>query len=226
MTMSRFRFSLLGLAGMVAIVAAACGALVYATSWLAVAIWCGVDLLLMVAALGAIVRSQPQRAWWIGFALFGWLFVVTIDGPFSLWKHQLPLQVLMSTNERRPTHALLQKLARTMPRGTTTATAIDHYGPGGPSLGMEEAASGMDSMSDMAADGGMAGMGVGMTSGQTSWSFINITAVNNDYVSAFDSTGHALLTLLLACLGGFAGSWFQRRNQVQASQCAKPIVGA
>jgi hypothetical protein len=62
-------------------VALGCAALVQAT-----ALWCSaaglaVTAALFTAVLAAIYRSSPDRAFWAGFAVFGWGYLILVYGP-------------------------------------------------------------------------------------------------------------------------------------------------
>ncbi len=66
------RFSIAGLMGIVLVAAIGLAALRNASET-----WAGVMLLLTCGALalavvGVVCRAEAERAWWLGFALFGW----------------------------------------------------------------------------------------------------------------------------------------------------------
>ncbi|MBX6316320.1 MAG: hypothetical protein IRY99_25925 [Isosphaeraceae bacterium] len=51
-------------------------------------VWAGILLLLTLgwlgtAILGAFYRREGRRAWWVGFALFGWGYLALAFGPWS-----------------------------------------------------------------------------------------------------------------------------------------------
>lgn len=191
--MSRFRFSLLGLAGLVAVIAVGCAALAYASSRISGVVWFGTFLILGLGTLGALLRTQPNRSWWLGFATLGWLYVLTLVGPFA------------ELNEWLQVKYLLEKTALRMPKAMSTISPPVNTDPfGGASMGMAEAMHGSAMFG--AGDVGM-GMG-GMATGP-------YLTQNTDYVFGFIRTSQALLTLLLACLGGFAGRWMYERNRIE-----------
>ncbi|HEV7223457.1 MAG TPA: hypothetical protein VGN42_12195 [Pirellulales bacterium] len=70
----RPRFSLRGLLLLVAFVAICVGALHYAAQPFSDLVSCGWLIFLLVAILGAIYRSGENRAFWVGFCVFGWPF--------------------------------------------------------------------------------------------------------------------------------------------------------
>lgn len=79
--MSRtIRFSIAGLMGAVLIVAIGLAALRSASE-----IWAGVIFLstcgvLALAIVGIFCRREAERAWWLGFALFGWGYMALASG--------------------------------------------------------------------------------------------------------------------------------------------------
>jgi hypothetical protein len=79
-----FRFSIRQLLLGTTLVAVACVALRSASPiWVAVLL--GLTLLLLAAAVPlATFRQGTDRAWWFGFALFGWLYVLLLAYSWSL----------------------------------------------------------------------------------------------------------------------------------------------
>ena len=77
----RLRFTLRQLLGIVALIALAVPALMHASLWWAAAWLSGYLLALGIALLGIVYRDGARRAFWIGFALFGWEYVLTVYGP-------------------------------------------------------------------------------------------------------------------------------------------------
>jgi hypothetical protein len=77
------RFTITGLMGLVVVVAVGAAALRFASEP-----WAGVLVMLTLGTLGAAVlafheRAGVRRAWWRGFALFGWGSVVLAMGPWA-----------------------------------------------------------------------------------------------------------------------------------------------
>jgi hypothetical protein len=89
--MRTIRFPIAGLMLAVLVVAVALAALRNASeTWAGVMflITCGV---LSLAIVGVVCRDGPQRAWWLGFALFGWGYLV-----LALWSTvNLPTMALL-----------------------------------------------------------------------------------------------------------------------------------
>ena len=79
-----FRFSIRQLLVATALVAVACVALRSASPiWVAALL--GLTLLMLTAALPlAICRQGADRAWWSGFALFGWMYLLLLAYSWSL----------------------------------------------------------------------------------------------------------------------------------------------
>src|SRR5262245_29525728 len=88
------RVSIAGLMGAVAVVAVGCAALRSGSP-----VWHGTLLLatraiLGVALIGALCRQGEKRAWWIGFALFGWIYKTCSFAANESWP-MIPTQVLL-----------------------------------------------------------------------------------------------------------------------------------
>ena len=75
------RFSVRELLGFVAFLAVGTTALLYASALWASLLFSLALLLLLVAALGAIVLPGSTRAFWLGIAVFGWLYFLMINWP-------------------------------------------------------------------------------------------------------------------------------------------------
>jgi hypothetical protein len=77
------RFTIAGLMGLVVVVAVGVAALRFASE-----LWASILLMLTLGVLGAAVlafhdRTRARRAWWRGFALFGWGYLVLAMGPWA-----------------------------------------------------------------------------------------------------------------------------------------------
>jgi hypothetical protein len=77
------RFTIAGLMGLVVVVAVGVAALRFASE-----MWAGILLMLTLGVLGAAVlafheRTGARRAWWRGFALFGWGYLTLVMGPWA-----------------------------------------------------------------------------------------------------------------------------------------------
>ncbi len=122
--MSRsIRFSIARLMGVVLIVAIGLAALRSATE-----IWAGVVFLstcgvLALSIVGFLCRREAERAWWLGFALFGWGYVALAFWPSS--------QALFPS---LPTLTLLEWLSRKV--GLQPQVMGASFGTGGPRVGI------------------------------------------------------------------------------------------
>jgi hypothetical protein len=113
------RFSIAGLMGVVLISALGLAALRSVSETTA-----GITLLVACAALalavvGAICRTGSERAWWLGFAVFGWGYL-----NLAFWSHSnettLPTIIGLTT-----LFSYLGLTVPTLPTGPTLSTAID-----------------------------------------------------------------------------------------------------
>jgi WD40 repeat protein len=77
----RLQFSLVSLFGLAAVVALACAALVNASPLWASAWYTFTLLLLLTATLAAVFRPR-NRAFWLGFVVFGWAYLFLGFGPW------------------------------------------------------------------------------------------------------------------------------------------------
>jgi hypothetical protein len=92
--MRKFRFSIGGLMAVVLVLAIGFAALRNASqTWagLMFLLTCGV---LGLAVVGAVCRREAERAWWLGFAVFGWGYMILAFWP-SESLPELPTQALL-----------------------------------------------------------------------------------------------------------------------------------
>jgi hypothetical protein len=95
MQLRAFQFSLTSLFGLTVLVALACTALLNATplwssTWFSLTIF-----VLLLGTLAAIFRQGSRRPFWIGFGLFGWVYLLLA---FEPWADQYVAPVLLSTH--------------------------------------------------------------------------------------------------------------------------------
>ena len=189
------RFSIRQLLLATAFIAAGCFALLNASAWVSAAMFCGVALLLSAAILFAIYRDGERRAYWIGFGVFGGLYLfLCFSGIVSVsslrWHSNLPALLAGSLYDRaypsQPVPAGSYILPPTTyfptsPYSTPTSTIPNANAyqpvPGAPMPGIVT----------------FAAVGVQPTTGPDRESVL--------YVA------HALWTLFLATCGGWLAAW-------------------
>jgi hypothetical protein len=74
--MRKLRFPIAGLMGAVLVIALSLAALRNASETWAGATFLLTSAVLTLAVVGAVCRRDAERAWWLGFALFGWGYVL------------------------------------------------------------------------------------------------------------------------------------------------------
>ena len=95
MQLRAFQFTLMSLFGLTVLVALACTALLNATplwasTWFSLTIF-----VLLLGTLAAIFRQGSRRPFWIGFGLFGWVYLLLA---FEPWADQDLAPALLSTH--------------------------------------------------------------------------------------------------------------------------------
>jgi hypothetical protein len=232
--MTRFRFSLLGLAGFVTAVAVACAALNYASPLVASAAVTAVLMMLTLATIMALVGAR-RCAFWAGFAVCGWVYLLVALGPFSLSQ---PL--LTSTLTQRAAKALpgASQMAQgyyfTQPTGSVAgpayalglpspATAGEGIDPATkssmPTLSLPDG-SAMPMLAPAAPGGGSPIVGTPPLNTVSPFGMAPYTysVENSEYISSFTYTGEAIWALLFAFLGGLVGGFASRRRD---GECEK-----
>ena len=186
------RFSLRWLFGVVSFAAVSCGLLIYARPILVSVTLSTVLVVLLTAITAAISNSGDRRAFWTGFALFGFAYIWLIFGNWQMPNgSDHPRNHLLSTT-------VLTWLYSIAPATQTTTTMVQSPG----------------AMPGMGMSGPMmpASMGGGMMPGAGSGMAMTTVAMPPDW-NAFMTTGHSLFALAFACVGGLiAGSCFRRRK--------------
>jgi hypothetical protein len=182
--MRSVRFSIAGLMGVVLLVAIGFAALRNPSEN-----WAGVVLLgtlaaLGVAMVGACCRSGATRGGFLGFAAFGWIYMIAAFYPLGIWP-------------KLPTQGLLELLA---PRIAGIDEPFPTFGRMDGAAGMGGMGGGMRSISvndsDAEEAGGFGGPGSGMVP----------ATPGSAATLAFFQIGHCLFALLAACLGAFLGN--------------------
>jgi hypothetical protein len=191
--MRRFRFSIAGLLGVILFVAVGLAALRSASAQWDGAVF-GVTLLILTTSiLVAIYRDQARRAFWIGFALFGWVY--------------LAASLIPPVEARLPTTGGLvfldAKRSRLSPSGMAFAD-VDADGK------MDLLIATRPSASTTTARG-MAGEIIT----ETIFGYRTPMVISGS-TAHFLRIGHSLLALLIACLGGLVS------RRLRASSAPRP----
>ncbi|HVA51553.1 MAG TPA: hypothetical protein VNH11_34750 [Pirellulales bacterium] len=176
--MRRFHFSLRGLFGVVSFAAVSCGLMVYATAWFSLLTFTAVLFMLITAATAAIFCSGARRAYWGGFAAFGFAYLWATCGQWQSPDGSAPLRDRLVTSE------LLDRCHQMLPTTVMYATPAAAPWPSGSTTYTYSAAP----------PGTMPG-----TPGPMGAEAFIMPTVDQ---ALFITTGHALFALVFAVLGG------------------------
>jgi hypothetical protein len=209
----------------VAFVGLACVALVRANSIWSTMMFTAALAVISLGVLAAILRRGAKQAYWIGFALFGWLYLWMAHWP-SEFSNESRLQIdangtLASTrllvyvyNEWLPTvrtpPAATQAPAYVLGSTGYTGGPNDNFGGYG---GAGGAYGGMVPPGGAYGGPGSGGGGMGVLVAQT------VTPVVTSYpaMHEFMRVGHSLFTIILAFTGAALGAYlYQTRDRVAA----------
>lgn len=196
-----WRFSLKQLLIWMALFGVACVALRSAnTTWVSSLL--GLTLLILGASLlFALYRDGQSRAYWIGFAMLGWLYVIVLLYGWSLdlnspgsWGNPLRPDELVTSRLTHKCYAWLYP-----PQTVPVPMGMGGIGMGG---GIA-----MNSGSGMSGYGGMSGMSGGMPAGSMMGTGTMIVAAPGPSQQDFTNVAHSLWALLLATCGGWLATW-------------------
>jgi len=206
-----FRFSIRQLLVWTALVGLACVSLRNASpTWVAALL--GLVLLVLTAAVPlAIFRHERSRAFWIGFALFGWLYVLVLAYGWSLDP------VKSDHNPLRPERLITARL---------TSSGFDRL------YASEEPQQGQSTWIQLPPQPRFVDTGDGvMVSAGTADLRLMIAGTQRtgptvpDY-DDFLNVAHAFWTILLAALGGWFTRWIYATRPGQRGENAKhPATG-
>jgi hypothetical protein len=195
------RFSIAGLMGIVVVAAVGLAALRNASET-----WAGMILLLTcgvlaLAVVGVVCRAGSERAWWLGFALFGWGYLVLA---FGFWPED--------RSPRLPTLVLLDMVSRQL--GVTPPSNGGMGGMGGGMMG--------------GSTSGMRSVGVSLVTAQFGGLGGSLTPVGTGAGNggSYALIGHCLWALLLAILGGTLSRIFfatPARRSERSDEGSEPV---
>lgn len=151
-------------------------------------------LLLGFAIAGVAYRREGQRAFWLGFAVFGWGYLTITQGP---WFADQIEPRLPTTHALGYLHAQANPgQVRAQPWTRILATQMS----GGPTF---------PESSRMLRSGGLIGVASTSEAGQA----VNYYLAAENSVAQFTRAGHYLFTLLIAVLGGWTFRRFHATNR-------------
>jgi hypothetical protein len=191
--MSAPRFTIAGLMGLVVASAVGVAAVRFASETWAGVLLLGTLILLGAAVLGVVHRRGARRAWWQGFALFGWGYLFAAFGPWAAdaVAPHLPTTAALDAlyTKMHPTGDEAQRLSAFVARGGGAGTATYAITTAAPS-------------------GGGSAPTAGMGSGAPPATFTFRVMLATPTPEFFRRVGHCLWALLAAVLGGLIGRAF------------------
>jgi hypothetical protein len=193
--MGRFRFSIASLLGVVLVIAVALAALRASTDAWDSGVLGLILLILLTATLLVVHRTNPRRAYWLGFALFGWAYLVASFVP--------------PVGSRLPTTQGLGYLASRLP-GRESASAVLYrlLVPEDPVLSRVFSGSPQPVVADLAK--------AGMPDCDDILMFTRAALPGaSGTTENFVRIGHSLLALVVALIGGRLSWRLYDKNHVQ-----------
>ena len=204
-----FQFSVRGLLVAVTLTAIGIAALLNASAWLEALAWGAVLLMLSCALLLVVYRREEQRAFWLGFVVFGGIYLFVVLYSFTAdWKNDLLTANPLHYNSLATTKVMSLAYEAAIPASRrqefvaiagqfqgfpwnvntvmgVTGTTADSYAPDGGST--------VQGLAALVPDGGT-----------VTWSAGSVTTSNPSYVplGKFISIGHTLWLLFIAAVGG------------------------
>ena len=200
------RFSLRGLFGAVSFLAVGCGALIYASPLVSKLIFTAAIVVLLAAAVLAFCRFGAARAFWAGFACFGFAYLWLTCGQWQSPDGTVPLR------DRLVTTDLLLHCQRALPSNQPIATTTVAGSPV-PVVGYA-----VPVFFDAAASSGFS-PGYPASMGSS----VVATAAGPAMVdhSDFLTTGHGLFTIAFALLGGIIA-----KHSYRPARCGGRVASA
>jgi hypothetical protein len=190
------QFSLLTLGGLVAFAAVASAALVYASELWSSTLYTAAFAWLTFAVLAAIYRDGAKRAFWVGSAVCGWIYLILLCWPESARLHNETMDTMEVGSELATTRlarwTYIHVLPKIRERPSRPSSGGGGFGGGGgggnfffPQFG-----------------GGGAGLS-GAPAAPTAAPATRPYPFEATFIRVF----HALSTWLLALVGGAIGRW-------------------
>jgi hypothetical protein len=194
--MRRFRFTIANLLGLVLLLAVGFAALREATELWDSAVFSTTLGLLSASVLLAIHRADRRRAFWLGFALIGWIYLgASLIPPIE--SRLLTTKALSMLDSQMPGRDATMKLVfKWSTSGNSNASQANAFSPDGRIL--PPARPGVIRLWNTATGTLLSG------SGGTTENFVRI--------------GHSIVALILAYLGGYLSRWLFARGR-------QPITG-
>jgi hypothetical protein len=209
-----FQFSIRGLLWAVTVLAVGIAALINANVLWQGAIWGLVLYGLTAAILLAVYRREQARAYWLGFAVFGWMYLAVflaslLPSQSQFWVRSDPLknEDLITTRLAYLAHQHLLPQSRREQQMAVPVPA-DSLGGGMSAGGMMPGMGAGGAMMPGASGPPMGGLGPGPgamgTPGGGYGPMVTMMAANPNYVPVenFTHIFHALCLLVIAAVGG------------------------
>ncbi|MCI0357606.1 MAG: hypothetical protein L0211_03860 [Planctomycetaceae bacterium] len=210
-----WRFTLRQFLAAIAFIALGCVALRSASSWW-VSAMLGLTLFVLTASLLLVVyRRDADRAWWAGFATFGWAYVLMLILGWTLNAGPLRTSGLVTNKLSRAAHEWLYSEADAGTGGYGSSSGYGGYGSGGADMGYGSRGYGSSMPGTSGAPpayGGYGGMGPPPPNPPP-------PAFSPPTMDHFVNVAHALWALVLAFGGGWVSLviyWTGRRQAPEA----------
>jgi hypothetical protein len=187
--MSHFRFTIANLLGFVLFIAVGFAALRQATALWDSAVFSSTLVVLSLSVLLAVHRAGCRRAYWLGFALFGWIYLgASLIPPIE--SRLLTTAALVQIGAKVPglEDPVALTLNMTVANGLSTGSPTFAFSPNGSNRIMGQPLWIWDAATGQLVAG----------TGGTAVAFLRI--------------GHALVALVLAYLGGHLSRWLFTRG--------------
>ena len=199
--MRGFHFSLRWLFGVVSFLAVGCGLLIYASPFLSKLTFTAAIVILLAAILSAVYQAGNHRAFWTGFAAFGFAYLWLTCGLWQSPDGSTPLRERLVTND------LLVRCHEVLPSRQTSVTLTSAVGAPVPAIYAGTVF--YDQTGNVAP-------GITMPPGST----IMTTATVTTSVDRTDflTTGHSLVAIVFALLGGVIARGSFRRAHTTVSK--------